>query len=586
MKIKSFIVALLTVSTLGLTTSCADMFDVESTRVVYEKDHNLDSTADSVYTTLGVLKCLQQVADRYVILGEVRGDMCDVNANTKASLRSLANFEFGGEGENEYLHASDYFAVINNCSYALAKMDTTLTLNNNRVMIDEYAALLGIRAWTYLQLAINYGEVPYYDFKEVATTMGDFDKIGKQRLNVKQLADVLIPDLVPFVDYVMPSFVNSIPQSGYPILRLVIADLYLWGGDYENAYKYYGDYLFENKKFETRLSKSGENLTLYRTLKPGSLMSWNGKTDKNSKVSMTSDGVLYSATTGDENLAFIKLETSETKGTTSKLSPLFYSFDNTHQLVPSASWKELSAAQVVFYADKDNLGNFKKLSKSTTVGDMRASEIAYAYKGSDEKDNEFLAYKKFGTASTSAINIYRRSIVYLRYAEALNAMAYKWNSAGVSDSLTRDCAVRAFYVLKDASKAVPIKADSASLVKFKNEIQNTFIGVHARGAGDVAYDTVHYVLKPAVIASRLGKAEADIRLSDSIAYIDELIIDELALESTLEGNRFGDLVRFADRRGDPDFLAKRVASRKGKDNFDASLYEKLMDTKNWYLPMK
>ena len=56
MKSKSFIVALLTISTLGLTTSCADMFDIDSTRVVYEKDHNLDSTADSVYSTLGVLQ--------------------------------------------------------------------------------------------------------------------------------------------------------------------------------------------------------------------------------------------------------------------------------------------------------------------------------------------------------------------------------------------------------------------------------------------------------------------------------------------------------------------------------------------------
>ena len=588
MKSKSFILALLTISTLGLTTSCADMFDIDSTRVVYEKDHNLDSTADSVYTTLGVLQCMQQIADRYVILGEVRGDMCDINANTKGALRNLANFEF--DKENEYLRARDYYAVINNCSYALAKMDTTLTQNNNRVMIDEFAALLSIRAWTYLQLAINYGEVPYYDYKEVVTTMEDFDKVGKQRLNVKQLAEVLIPQLEPYVDYLMPTFVSSIPQNAYPIIRLIIADLYLWSGDYQNAYAYYNDYLFNNKKFETKISKSGEVLTLNRVLKPASLMEWNGKTDKYSTVKLKSDADVYTstsvATSGYENLAYIKMELDQTWGTTSELPSLFYSYDNTHHLVPSTSWRELSDEQVVFFADKDGLGNLKKLYKSTTIGDMRSAGEPYAYKGTDDKDNEFQAYTKLGSYSLQNINIYRRTMVYLRCAEALNSMAYQLDKLGTDDSLARDCAERAFYVLKDASKAFPIEADSADLVKFKTAIQSTFIGVHARGAGDVAYDTVHYVLKPAVIASRLGKSEAELTLCDTISYVDELLIDELALETTMEGNRFGDLIRFAERRGEPEFLAKRVASRKGKDNFDATLYDKLMDKTKWYLPLK
>ena len=68
--------------------------------------------------------------------------------------------------------------------------------------------------------------------------------------------------------------------------------------------------------------------------------------------------------------------------------------------------------------------------------------------------------------------------------------------------------------------------------------------------------------------------------------IDILIIDELAMEAALEGNRFGDLIRFAERRGEPEFLAKRVASRKGKENLDEELYNKLMDKENWYLPLK
>jgi len=51
MKNKSIIGLVAAVFTLTLNTSCEDMLDVDSNRVVYEKDHTLSSTADSVYTT-------------------------------------------------------------------------------------------------------------------------------------------------------------------------------------------------------------------------------------------------------------------------------------------------------------------------------------------------------------------------------------------------------------------------------------------------------------------------------------------------------------------------------------------------------
>ena len=110
MKIKSSIAALLAVFSLGLMTSCEDMFDIQSNRVVY--DHEINSTADSVYSTLGVLQSMRKVADRYVILGEGRGDMAQINEEyAKTSIRNLANFNF--DEDNEYLNVRDYYAIIN-----------------------------------------------------------------------------------------------------------------------------------------------------------------------------------------------------------------------------------------------------------------------------------------------------------------------------------------------------------------------------------------------------------------------------------------------------------------------------------------
>lgn len=584
MKSKSIIgVALAAIFTMGLTTSCEDMFNIESSRVIYEENHNLNSTADSAYTTTGILQCVREIADRYVLLGEVRGDLVDINDLTKTSLRNLAEFNF--EDDNEYLNIRDYYAVINNCNYALAKMDTTLAHNNERVMIDEYAAILGIRAWTYTQLAINYGKVPY--FTEPITTVADSEK-EYPMLDIKEMAQELIPQLIPYIDYDLPVFTAEKEQA-YPILQLVLADLYLWSGDYANAWETYWDYMTTNKDFNLVYGEENslENFRGYMGLNGAAttaVQTLNGVNTGSTAAWFSYFSQTKSTTLGFENLSFITMESSSANGKVSELADLFISLDNTHQLNASAYLKEISGAQSYIKAtvDKEN-----KKTKNYTINVMAGGDQRYKYyndtRSTDGKT--FDLYAKMGNASTSLtsgeinyitpqINIYRRSIVYLRAAEALNALAKEQGS----DSL----AVMSFNLLKDAYKVFFPKGHV-----LEEELQQAFIGVHGRGCGDVYLDTAVYVLKPNVIAQRLyNDPEQTVTFNDTIDYIDELIIDELAMESALEGNRFGDLIRFAERRGEPEFLAKRVASRKGKAHVDEDLYNKLMDKANWYLPIK
>ena len=65
--------------------------------------------------------------------------------------------------------------------------------------------------------------------------------------------------------------------------------------------------------------------------------------------------------------------------------------------------------------------------------------------------------------------------------------------------------------------------------------------------------------------------------------IADLILDEMALETCFEGNRFFDLVCFSRFRGDNDQLAKRVAFRGGEE--DAALRTFLQNDKNWYFKL-
>lgn len=608
MKSKSFIAALLAVFTLGMATSCEDIFNIDSNRVAYTPE--ISSTADSAYYTLGVLKCMRAVADRYILLGEVRGDMAVIDEErAKTSLRNLANFNF--EPENEYLNVRDYYTIINNCNYALAKMDTSIILNNKFVMMDEYAALLGIRAWTYLQLAINYGEVPYYTYpvtseKDVELAYAEGNK------DIKYIAADLTEQLRPYIDYDLPSFAGT--AGTYPILRLVLAELYLWGGDYENATKYYEEFFLKNE--DAGLSMSDENGTVVKAGYldfPGAFALWNGthpdakNPAKKTVVTPGSDMEVA------DYVAYIPMITASSDDASSEVAGLF----TLGYLQPSPSWKSLSAKQEVFNVLEDG---GKSIKSSSKVGDMR--RYVYCQEGlfsfTDDAGEEGAESFDWYTKHTSSMVVTQRVfIACLRWAEAMNALAREQFVEGgdsVTNAPARAYAVNSFYLLKDASKVFfpegsSVRKDFERFYDKLNEDENNdgikegeadllskYIGVHARGTGDVYYDDSIYVLKPAVIAKRLNRDASMLTFNDTIEYIDELIIDELALESTLEGNRFGDLIRFAKRRGDwgdvdyRHFLANRVANRGVNEETperDEVLYEKLNGSEDyWYLPFK
>lgn len=621
MKNKSLIGLFAAVFALALTTSCEDMLTVDSNRVVYEEEHTLGSTADSVYTTNGILQSLQQIADRYILLGELRGDLVDVNNLTQTDLRRLSEFNFSTD--NSYVDPTDYYAVINNCNYLLKHMDISHKKNGKFLMKDEYAGALSIRAWTYMQLAINYGKVPF--FTEPLTQVADAEDVIKNVSNymdISAIAEQLTPELIEYVDVDMPCWasVGEIETKySFPPIKLILGELFLWSGNYDEASFYFMDYIVNrndnasenfvassegtNHEFEGYIANLGQKLTysLYNkklSTIPTPSGTWQAYTDVKK--------------TNPENLCSIVMSVSKEDGTVSSVNDLFYSRNATHQLIPSAYWTNLNNEQSYCRALEGNLDRGESgYTEYVAAGDARGKYYltdAYTLNGKEYTPiNKFNPKNQSSSSKEVIINLYRRSVVYLRLAEALTCYAKQEYVPGDSVAMAHasEHVEIAFNLMKDAYLAflkinehavdpsfasspearLTINNDTAEFVAFNKVLRkNYFQGIHARGCGDIHLDTVSYTLKPEAIAKYLHMPIADLTFDHTIQYVEGRILDELALEAAFEGNRFGDLVRFAKRSVEPEvFFAERIATRGGTKNLD--LYNKLLDESNWYLPL-
>ncbi len=133
-------------------------------------------------------------------------------------------------------------------------------------------------------------------------------------------------------------------------------------------------------------------------------------------------------------------------------------------------------------------------------------------------------------------------------------------------------------------------------------------------AGLIVYRTADYHLKTCETYARLRKTEDAIsHLNDGLLYksawgtgtrtranvkgmsvedprfvepVEDLIMEERALELAFEGHRWFDLMRIARHREDPAYLADRVAAKFPDEKKKEEVRNRLMDPANWYLPLR
>jgi len=548
-------------------TGCSDLMETDSEFVENVEDNRLHHPTDSVFSVMGIIYKMQAIADRTVLLGELRGDLATTTASASADLKAIAAFNV--DTDNAYNRVSDYYAVINNCNYYLANVDTALVKNDRKVFEYEFAAVKAFRAWTYLQLALVYGNVPLVT-EPLLTEEAARKAMNQTPQDIKAICDYFIDDLDPYVDTKLPLFgqINSQNSQKFFIpVRALLGDLCLWAGYYEDAASYYHDFLsLRTNPVPTGVSSAA----------------WN---DINTKEFRATRSSLSYGAGSDECLTYIPMETSEFYGIKSQLGDLFNSTslnrqyasiqptERIHQLSADANYCAVysnpNGSIDTIYAPKENLYDERY------VGDLRFS-TSYTHLISNTErfartSSDIQSFSKYN--NSRGVSIYRTNIVYLRYAEALNRAGYPQSAFAILKyGLYPDMVAQHI----DSLEAV----EAGTLITFDRDyfdISNTQ-GIHSRGSGRADCDTLYRLPQPATpLATR----------RDTIAYqiplVEDLIVNEMALEGAFEGYRYYDLMRVALRRNDPAYLADPVSLRSG--TADGTLRSRLMDTRNWYLPL-
>lgn len=534
----------------AVMTSCSDMLDTESDNVAYEREHQLNNPNDSIYSVIGVLAKIQKLADRIVIYGELRGDLM-VHDKTNANTDLQAIGQFTSTESNVYAGKRDFYDVINNCNYIITHMDTTITEGQTKVMVPEFAQVKTLRAWTYLQMALIFGQVTYYT--QPLTSTADSANIGA-KMGLEKLIPTLIEDIEPYAD-VRPLNYGSVDSWNsaefFVPTHMLLGDLYLCVNNYAKAAENYYTYIYN-----TGLTVSSAYANTWKSPLRDDVNTYHFDAYRNEVITrIVFDGQLRS--------------------NHSQLCKLTYS--ETPSLLPSPSFITEMNSRTHFHTD-NNAGISRyfdgDLRGMGMFGNGRAFADAFGPVSVSKSAAEQTLITKFfnnlnGNTTEllqnrplTSIAIYRPSLAYLRYAEAINRMGkptlayavlkYGLNHAVVNDTLKVD---------SNEVKNIPF------YMNFNDERFNNNVGTAARGCGmGISFDTDRYIIP------------AD---ADTTIYVEDAILQEMAAETCFEGNRFFDLFCIARHRGDfPGFIAEKVAA---KFYDPKAVLPNLLNAESWFV---
>ncbi|MDR3227103.1 MAG: RagB/SusD family nutrient uptake outer membrane protein [Prevotellaceae bacterium] len=585
-RLGTFFIALL--AFVPLFTSCVD---IEPGEVLDYKHAYTDvDAADAAIR--GLYGQFMSLADRVVVLNELRADLMDVTPYATTDLQEI-NVSRPSE-KNVWADVTPFYQVIQSCNDILFNFNTMLNDNrmNKAEYSERYSDVAALRTWVYLQLGIHFGRVPYITAPTV--TLSDLDKNNASELDL----DALIVELISCME-ALPTLENykSSPLiqnnvDGYSLKpffidkRCLLADLYLYDNRYQEAATLYRQVLATDEELVAGNKDADRKYRIYCS-------TWT------SSVSPDWYQILYQDGRGNDENGMTNFWREMFAGVAGSQRASwehiwFFTYDNRYE--PKFTLRKL-------FDPVSDKGNYYLKPSEYVVDELWGAEMQQngfpfdvrGITGAYEKiggENYIRKYSYFdvypsGTAKGGWF-LYRAAMLNLRYAEAANRAGYpKLAWAIVNNGL--------FGSMFDFKKAdgsaypgdsVKISGDSPFEpypFPYNFDARYTDSPVRIRGAW-----RGHGGIRGRANLTNVNFPDNLATKDDSIHFVEKLIVHEAALELAFEGHRWEDLIRVARRMnkenaGSGDkFLWDENIAKKYKNSAVAA---DLSSNDKWFLPI-
>ncbi|MFI1773421.1 RagB/SusD family nutrient uptake outer membrane protein [Thalassobellus citreus] len=558
---------------LGLS-SCQDYIEVEP-----QDKLNIDQVYRDVFDAdaaiVGLYGKFIGLAEKYVVLNELRADLLSPTINADLTLQELN--EHSVSQKNPYANPKDFYELINNCNdilknFLLMRADNRMDATDFNQRYSDVGAL---RSWLYLQLGIHYGSVPYIT-EPIANINDVKDLTTYPRISFDELLDELIAftEDLPYKDLYATGSSLLINVDGFSTEKFFInkgcllGDIQLWKGNYLEAASHYKNVMEtgtgsgnDSEVFDTYRVKYAE-IASNEDLAVGYLR----------YREQDATGLVISNTKG---WGSIFAREADVLWNTEWVWSIPYSF----VFSPKYPFVDLFANDYLIKPSQEAISLWDNEKQNNGIPyDARGQKFSYFMDGENPVVKKYLynyidPVTNFYTNTISSNKtgrwmLYRAAKLHLRFAEAAN----RDGQHRVADALLNFGLQREYTVSGET--------DVTNIEQTHLPYPYNF---DAR-QGDFPYFRSDWH-RNGGIRGRAYVQRAEV-VGDSLISIEDNLIKESALELAFEGNRWGDLVRVALRRNDPAFLADKIRDKlikEGNANAEA-VHSRLLNTDNWYLP--
>lgn len=587
-------------------SACSGMLEAENeNHVEYGNHYNTFNDADNAI--LGIYGKLMGLADRVIILNELRADLIEFTPSATPDMVDISNHTV--TASNSYCDLAPFYEVILNCNDALDNFNK-MRAENKLSAADysyRYADVATVRCWVYLQLAIHFGRIPYVTNPLV--TVNDLKNEGN--FPVKDF-DGIISELIACMESLpttelstsSPLF-NAVIDGYYmPLLFLnkkaVLGDLYLWANRYRDAATaYYGVI----EEAENKLAMGG---TQHAYKVDGWV--WNRGNDQPEfqvcyeryKASDMStfrnawkDMFYFSSTSSQLRREMITMWSYNPRF--APRNPLIELFAPTgmgkYQLKPTIYIMDtLWEKQVQRENNAEFDGRGRQSSFDYVNGEPVVLKYLYNYYSSTTDQNSTRQLNYYDIPNPYALEgswfVYRAALLHLRYAEAANRegytdIAHALLNNGIQDNYTWDnradvTGIQYTGTRPDTTTVASEPYPRPFFLDARNSGTSTQFEYFRQPWRD------NYGIRRRAWVQNVNVGALPTK-QDSVLAMEQLLLREAALECAFEGHRWSDLLRIAMRKDREDgsgeaFLNEQL--RRGKPNL------RPLTRQEWFLPTR